>query len=208
MATISQGYWLFDTPCTQALWQVVMKDNRSRFKTPNRPVENVSWNDAQEFIGLINKRGLSLSLPTETQWEYACRANNIADSYSGYSYHLDDIVNVYDVLNIYTLTLDDIAWYSANSGGETHPVGLKFPNGWGLYDMLGNVNEWCLSGKQDYGIETKIHHNDAFKTGTLHVFRGGSWLGDARHVRAAHRDLNTPDDRYEILGFRCVIVQA
>ena len=112
---------MFDTPCTQALWQAVMGRNPSRFKGKNRPVEQVSWEDCQTFLNKLNAQlpGLALCLPMEAQWEYACRAGTETARYQE--------------------ELDAIAWYDENSNGETHEVGLKHPNAWGLYDMLGNV---------------------------------------------------------------------
>ena len=116
---------MFDTPCTQALWEAVMGENPSHFKGRDRPVESVSWDQCQEFLKRLNERceGLELKLPTETQWEYACRAGTDTPRYR------ED--------------LDEIAWYGDNSQDETHPVGQKVPNDWGLYDTLGNVDEWC-----------------------------------------------------------------
>jgi formylglycine-generating enzyme required for sulfatase activity len=130
---IDSGSWMFDAPCTQAMWEAVIETNPSHFKGPDRPVERVSWEDCQSFVTRLNDRleGLHLSLPSESQWEYACRAGT-----SSARYHED---------------LDQFAWYDANSGGETHPVRGKAPNAWGLYDMLGNVWEWCAGAwRSDY----------------------------------------------------------
>ncbi len=134
--TIPSGFWMFDTPCTQALWEAVMGENPSRFKGPDRPVESVSWDQCQEFLQRLNARctGLELKLPSEAQWEYACRAGRETPRYR------ED--------------LDEIAWYWENSQGETHPVGQKAPNDWGLYDTLGNVWEWCEDvWTEDYNKE-------------------------------------------------------
>ena len=157
--TIARGFWLFDTPCTQALWQAVMDgDNPSRFQSPDRPVENVSWNDVQEFLTRINKKvsGLDLVLPSEAQWEYACRAGTTTALYTGE-------IEILGERN--APALDPITWYGGNSGvgfeldngydsgdwpkkqydhkrAGTRPVGLKAANPWGgLSDMLGNVWE-------------------------------------------------------------------
>ena len=168
---------MFETPCTQALWEAVMGQNPSRFRGPTRPVEQVSWEDVEDFLTRIAAMvpGLRLGLPTEEQWEYACRAGSAAARYGD---------------------LDQIAWYSENSGGETHPVALKQPNGWGLHDMLGNVWEWCADAYWEYGTG---------KSGASahRVIRGGSWYGDARYVRAAYRAHNEPSYRLNRLGFRC-----
>ena len=174
---IESGFWMFETPCTQALWEAVMGKNPSRFPGPERPVEQVSWEDVEDFLTRIAAMipGLRLGLPTEEQWEYACRAGSAAARYGD---------------------LDQIAWYSENSGGETHPVALKQPNGWGLHDMLGNVWEWCADEYWEYGTG---------KSGASahRVIRGGSWRIDARDVRAAYRNHYEPSYRDSYLGFRC-----
>ena len=178
---IEQGFWMFDTPCTQALWEEVMPKNPSAFKDkPDYPVESVTWNDCQEFVKSMNARldGLELSLPSEAQWEYACRAGTDTARYS------ED--------------LGAIAWYDDNSEGKTHPVGLKEANKWGLYDMLGNVWDWCIDEwASDYSEK-------AVKSASAHrVIRGGSWDRGARVVRAACRVNDKPSNRFNVLGFRC-----
>ncbi|SDF11115.1 formylglycine-generating enzyme family protein [Rhodospira trueperi] len=190
--TLARGFWLFDTPCTQALWQAVMGDNPSEFKSPDRPVEQVSWDDAQTFLLRINERvpGLDLILPSEAQWEYACRAGAVPPA-----------------------DLDAVAWYNQNSGQTTHPVGRKQPNAWGLYDMLGNVWEWCADhwhgnydGAPEDGSTWLEHSVDA---GEYHVIRGGSWNYPARYVRPAYRDRDHPGGRnFIVLGFRCARVHS
>ena len=176
---IESGFWMFETPCTQALWEAVMGKNPSRFPGRERPVEQVSWEDVEDFLTRIAAMipGLRLGLPTEEQWEYACRAGLAAARYGD---------------------LDQIAWYSENSGRETHPVALKQPNGWGLHDMLGNVLEWCADvWTDDYNTK-----KDAAAS-ARRVVRGGSWGDDARLVRAAFRVHDVPSFRYRYLGFRC-----
>lgn len=135
----ARGFWMFETPCTQALWMAVMrpKTNPSGFKDNlGRPVENVSFVQVGRFVQRLNKlkRGLDLSLPSEAQWEYACRAGTIGATWAGPTV-LDGKDNA--------AVLDPIAWWEGNSGNETHSVGQRQPNPWGLYDMLGNVWEWC-----------------------------------------------------------------
>ena len=128
--TIAKGFWMADTPCTQLLWSQVMGSNPSLFKNnPNNPVERVSWHDIQGFCARLGRfaPGLDADLPTEEEWEYACRAGTAGPRYG---------------------EIDDIAWHAGNSGeqttnNQTHPVGLLEPNPWGLYDMLGNVWEWA-----------------------------------------------------------------
>jgi formylglycine-generating enzyme required for sulfatase activity len=181
---IETGFWIFETPCTQALWQTVMGNNPSRFQAPDRPVESVSWNDAKDFIRGLRKRlrELALDLPSEAQWEYACRAGSKTARYR------DD--------------LDAIAWYAGNSEGSTHPVREKEPNEWGLYDTLGNVWEWCQDPWS--AIARGPEANAAAIIASAHrVVRGGSWYGVARDVRAAYRNPGAPSYRVADLGFRC-----
>ena len=168
--TITKGYWLFDTPCTQVLWQAVMGENPSRFQSLDRPVERVSFEDCENFLARLNESQpeLELSLPTEAQWEYACRAGTETALYTG---HIEIIGDAN------APALDPIAWYAGNSGvdytlteGEnldfytdkqypetsagTHPVACKNSNAWGLYDTLGNVWEWCRDGQRDYARDS------------------------------------------------------
>jgi formylglycine-generating enzyme required for sulfatase activity len=184
---MTRGFWMFDTPCTQALWQAVMGNNSSVFPFPTHPVEEVSWGDCQEFVGRLNgmMEGLSLSLPSEAQWEYACRAGT-----QGARYLAD---------------LDAIAWYRKNSRGQTHPVGEKAPNAWGLYDMLGNLWEWCQDGYDpEYYAKSPRDDPIALPDASTHrVIRGGSWMHNAWSVRAAYRLPNEPSGRSKLLGFRC-----
>ncbi len=225
--TIGQGYWLFDTPCTQALWVAVMAENPSRFKDPRRPVEQISWGDAQGFMNQINQSvpGLALSLPTEAQWEYACRAGTQTALYTG----------PIEILGqTHAPALDPIAWYGGNSGVDydldeayetvgdlwkemqyetkragTRRVKGKQPNPWGLYDMLGNVWEWVADPWHD-------NYQDAPTDGTLwdnapgaaRVVRGGSWYGLARCCRCAYRSQYAPGSRRDNLGLRGARVQG
>ncbi|NUM76225.1 formylglycine-generating enzyme family protein, partial [candidate division KSB1 bacterium] len=147
--TLTEGFWLFDTPVTQALWTAVMEKNPSRFQSPERPVENVSWEECQAFIEKINQQisGLALRLPTEAEWEYACRAGTTTATYVGDLEIKDDKAKI----------LDKIAWYWGNSKSETHPVALKTSNAWGLYDMLGNVYEWCSDWYGTYSGKDEIN---------------------------------------------------
>ena len=220
---ISRGFWLFDKPVTQALWQSVMGSNPSKFKSPLRPVESVSWNDANEFIKALNGRiqGLNLMLPTEAQWEYACRANTETSTYNG---ELEIVGEKNGPL------LDEMGWYSGNSGVDfdlekgkdsrgwpqkqydhgragTREVALKRPNGWGLYDMLGNVWEWCWDGQRGYEDKKEVEPLGSLDVGVMRVVRGGSWFDDARFVRAAFRYAYVPGNRFGNLGFRCARVQ-
>ena len=224
--TLPQGFWLFDTPCTQALWQAVMRENPSNFKSPTRPVEQVSWDDVQDFLRQINARvpSLNLVLPSEAQWEHACRAGTETAIYTGE-------IAILGENN--APALDPIAWYGGNSGVDfdlpsgydssedwpekqyphvragTCPVKLKQANPWGLYDVLGNVWEWT----QDYwhdGYQGAPTDGSAWEAeaGAGRVFRGGSWLSDARDVRAACRGWDDPGFLSFDLGFRCARVQV
>ncbi|MEQ8568979.1 MAG: formylglycine-generating enzyme family protein [Deltaproteobacteria bacterium] len=187
--TLSEGYWLAETPCTQALWSAVMNDEPSGFKGPQRPVEQVSFDDVQVFLATLNAQvpGLDLVLPTEAQWERACRAGSAEAPYG---------------------PLGAVAWYAENSEGETHDVKTREPNAWGLHDMLGNVREWCADGAKGWGEPDP--YPDGPVTDPLaepgerpyRVMRGGSWLDFARSVRAAFRYAFHRDDRLEHVGFR------
>ena len=165
-----------------------MAGNPSSFKGINRPVENVSWADAQEFIKRVNGSGVipsgwKFALPTEAQWEYACRAGE-AGPYSGGS-------------------IEQVAWYDRNSTRQTHDVGTKKANAWGLHDMHGNVWEWCA----DWINDTLPGGRDPTGTssGSNRVFRGGSWNIDSGLCRSAYRVGGAPDLRSSNLGFRLVL---
>jgi formylglycine-generating enzyme required for sulfatase activity len=220
---LTEGFWLADTPCTQELWEEVMGEgeNPSRFRSPKRPVERVSWEDCQRFLDAVEARqpGLGLRLPTEAQWEYACRAGTETATWEG------DL----EILGANNASLlDEIAWYGGNSGVDfdlaeeeahdssdwpekqhphtragTREVGQKRPNPWGLYDMLGNVWEWC-SDRWEFveGYKGKDRVDPEGDHGPYRVFRGGSWSVHARLVRAAYRRGFEPGDRYDDLGFR------
>ena len=181
--TLTKGYWLGETEVTQSLWASVTGERPSHFEGDNLPVEKVSWNDVQEFVASLNreKPGLEVRLPTEAEWEYACRAGTIEARYSA--------------------KLDDIAWYEENSANSTRPVGLKQPNAWGLYDMLGNVLEWCSDRWQDDLSADEVDPSGPTE-GRNRVIRGGSWSDYARSARAAFRILSEPENRSSFLGLR------
>jgi formylglycine-generating enzyme required for sulfatase activity len=191
--TLTQGYWLADTPCTQELWQAVMGSNPSSHQSPRRPVEQVSWEDVQGFLEKLNTHveGLHAALPTEAQWEHACRAGTMTATYAG---DLSDETR--------DAVLDDIAWYYGNHQGHTQDVGLKRPNPWGLHDMLGNVWEWCADLQREYTAQAVT--DPVGTRGPRRVDRGGGWLSFARFVRAANRNWLAPGYRYGSLGFRLV----
>ena len=175
--TLTKGFWLATTEVTQAQWTSVMGNNPSHFKGDNLPVEKVSWNDCQEFC-----RKTGLQLPTEAQWEYACRAGSTGE-YAG------------------TGNLDDMGWYDDNSDDKTHPVGQKQPNAWGLYDMHGNVWEWCADWYGDYPNGPVTDPKGA-SSGSYRVLRSGSWNLNAQACRSAARYDYNPSNYYNYLGFR------
>ncbi|HEX4953195.1 MAG TPA: formylglycine-generating enzyme family protein [Thermoanaerobaculia bacterium] len=191
--TLTAGYWLGETPCTQALWQAVMGKNPSHFKGPERPVESVSWQDCQTFLERLERLvpGLEPRLPTEAEWEHACRAGTETGTYTG------DL----EISEGEAALLEPIAWYSANSGAETHPVGEKEANPWGLRDTLGNVWEWCAD---PWGRYTPGPVTDPLdpELGSDRVIRGGSGGGDEWLVRAAARYWYSPGSRGDAVGFR------
>jgi formylglycine-generating enzyme required for sulfatase activity len=184
--TISQPFYLGKYPVSQEEWEAVMHNNPSTFKGNSyQPVESVSWDNVQTFLRKLNEWEGSgdYRLPTEAQWEYACRAGTQTPWY----HH----------------AINAIAWYEGNSNGHPHSVGQKLPNAWGLYDMLGNVSEWCYDGKRKYTIDTAVDPMGPTAARASRVIRGGSWLHPARVGRAANRLLYPPDLRDRTLGFRC-----
>jgi formylglycine-generating enzyme required for sulfatase activity len=170
----------------QVQWKTVIRANPSQFKGDDRPVENVSWNDVQEFLKRLNAMndGYHYRLPTEAEWEYAARAGSTADTVAD---------------------LDAVAWYSRNSGGETHPVGRKRANAWDLYDMLGNVWEWCADRYDaSYYASSPVDDPEGAASGRMHVARGGSWDSVPGDVRPSDRSVDGPDGRDQRSGFRLV----
>ncbi len=170
--TLTKGYWLGKYEVTQRQWESVMGANPSSFKGRDRPVDQVSWNDCQRFIAKVDAEarrqfGGGARLPTEAEWEYACRAGTTGP-YGGNG------------------NLDDMGWYGGNSGDTTHPVGQKLANAWGFHDMHGNVWEWC----QDWYGAYQGNENDprGSASGVLRVLRGGCWPDVARGCRSASRD--------------------
>ncbi|MEI6141604.1 MAG: formylglycine-generating enzyme family protein, partial [Mariniphaga sp.] len=183
------------TEVTQAQWVAVMGSNPSNFKGDNLPVETVSWDDIQVFINKLNtKTGKTYRLPTEAEWEYAAGASTspVTDR------------NKYAGTNSES-SLGNYAWYSANSGSKTHPVGTKQPNQFGLYDMSGNVWEWCSDWYGSYSSSPQNNPKGA-SSGSFRVLRGGSWSDVAQRCRVAYRLSYAPDNRYAYLGFRPVLV--
>jgi formylglycine-generating enzyme required for sulfatase activity len=194
LVELTQGFWLADTPCTQALWEQVMGTNPSDFKGPSLPVETAALADCEQFFAELNLRmpGLCVDLPTEAQWEYACRASTAQAPYG---------VGSDKSLNGTIRQLGDVAWYSENSNRSTRPVATKLPNAWGLYDMFGNVFERCADGMRIYRAMNE--RDPVGPKGGNRVIRGGSWVDDVRIVRAAYRlGWRVEGTRYRDLGFR------
>jgi formylglycine-generating enzyme required for sulfatase activity len=187
--TISGGFWIGKYEVTQAQYEAVMGNNPSSFKncSGNCPVEQVSWDDAKEFIGRMNAKndGFIYSLPGEAEWEYAARAGNSGDYYGN---------------------LDGIAWYRSNSGKSPHPVGQKEANSWGLYDMSGNVWEWCedIDSPNYNGLPNDGRANTSIGSSKARIVRGGSWYDIAVGERSAYRGKYEPSKRFNHVGFRII----
>ncbi len=187
-ATLSKGFWMLETEVTQEMWKALMgpESNPSKFEGAKRPVEQVNWHEAKEFIEKLNSKGIgTYRLPTEAEWEYACRAG------SPYAYCYGDGES----------KLKDYAWYGEGETGKTHTVGGKQPNDWGLYDMHGNVYEWCEDVYGDYPVSPQTDPRGP-ASGEYRVSRGGSFWDFARGCRSAYRYWDTPDYRFRNLGFR------
>ncbi len=181
------GFWMSRYEVTQAQYEAVVGNNPSHFRGADRPVEQVSWNEAMAFCEKF--AGSGVRLPTEAEWEYACRAGTSTRYYWG------------DTMN------GDYCWYRGNSGGETHPVGTKKPNAWGLYDMSGNAREWCLDWYDGKYYESSPEKNPTGpQRGEDRVLRGGDWSNGDSFVGSAYRFGFDPKNGYNYYcGFRCVI---
>ena len=176
---------------TQALWKAVMGSNPSNWKGDNLPVEMISWNDCRDFIRKLNAlTGKNFRLPTEAEWEFAARGGNNS---RGYKYAGSN-------------NIGDVAWYKGNSGNKTHVVGTKSPNELGLYDMSGNVWEWCQDWYGSYSSASQTNPTGT-NSGSSRVRRGGSWINIARNCRSSNRDGNRPGNRSNSEGLRLVLSQ-
>ncbi len=193
--TLTRGFWLADTACTQALWQAVMRNNPSRFKGDDLPVDIVSWKDCQTFLEQINGLlpGLDLVLPTEAQWEYACRAGSRTPFSFGRT------------ISTVQANFNGNFPYAGGEKGEyretTVPVKDLPCNDWGLYQMHGNVYEWCRDWYGNYDLEHLVDPEGP-DTGEGRVLRGGSWNSNARGLRSSYRRRYRPSSRRYIIGFR------
>ena len=197
--TLSRGFWIAETPVTQALWEVFMGDNPSRFKGAELPVENVSWDDAQRFISKLNgmKPELQLCLPTEAQWEYACRAGTSTPFYFGDNITTDQVN--YD---------GNYPYHNGKKGedrSQTIEVKALPPNRWGLYQMHGNVWEWCQDWYETQYPTQPVTDPQGAASGTNRVLRGGSWFSIGRYCRSALRLASDPANRIYYYGFRLAL---
>ena len=187
--TLTNDYYMGKYEVTQALWQAVMGSNPSEYKGDNLPVETVSWNDCQKFISKLNSlTGRMFRLPTEAEWEYAARGGKES---RGYQYSGSS-------------NISDVAWYDENSGSKTHPVGTKQANELGIYDMTGNVWEWCSDWYSSYSSSSQTNPTGS-DSGSARVSRGGGWFNDASYCRLSVRFYYTPDFRLDILGLRLAL---
>jgi formylglycine-generating enzyme required for sulfatase activity len=187
---ISNSFYMQTTEVTQAQWYAVMGDNPSHFKGADLPVDRVSYKDIEGFIQKLNKidKAAKYRLPTEAEWEYACRAG------SKTAFCFGDEAS----------RLGEYAWYKGNAGDQTHPVGKKKRNAWGLYDMHGNVWEWCQDWFGDYP-SASVTDPGGPPSGSACVMRGGSWFYRAEYCRSAERGSNPPNLRNNRIGFRLVL---
>ncbi len=186
------GFQIGKYEVTQGQWQAVMGKNPSFHKGENYPVDNVSWNDAQEFISKLNQQsGKQYRLPTEAEWEYAARSGGKPEKFAG-----GDNVQA-------------LAWNALNSGAVTHSVGEKAPNGLGIHDMSGNLWEWCQDWRNDSFYKSSPRNNPGGPpTGSARVNRGGSWNLDPSYVRVSNRSWGEPNNRSYFLGLRLASSQA
>ena len=183
------SYYIGQTEVTQALWEAVMGNNLSRFKGDNKPVEEVSWDDCQDFVIKLNQlTGKRFRLPTEAEWEYACRGGKKS---RGYKYSGSN-------------TIDDVAWYYRNSSDVTHPVATKSPNELGIYDMSGNVYEWCQDWYGSYSSAAQTNPTGA-SSGSGRVHRGGGWSSTDWCCLSSHRRDYAPAYRGGYLGLRLAL---
>ena len=190
-------YYIGQTEVTQALWIAVMGVNPSTFKGYGRPVGCVSWDDCQTFIEKLNSllsnelAGKRFALPTEAQWEFAARGGNQS---KGYKYAGSNII-------------DEVAWHEYNNGGKSHPVAQKQPNELGLYDMSGNVREWCQDWYDEGYYRISPENNpQGPASGTFRVLRGGGWCGLAMGCRVSHRGFQTPGNSDDLSGLRLCLL--
>ena len=200
--TLTQGFWMLETEVTQEMWRSVMGNNPSKFVGSRKPVESVSWDNCQEYIQKLNAldvapAGYKFSLPTDAQWEYACRAGTTTALNNGKNLTDGDEA---------CPNLDEVSWYRKNSDLRTHPVGQKKANAWGLHDMHGNIAEWCLDWYGDYSSDS-VTDPVGPTTSSVRVLRGGYKDGDAWTCRSARRSNCIPTYGDSGLGLRLALVR-
>jgi formylglycine-generating enzyme required for sulfatase activity len=200
-------FYMGETEITQRQWTEIMGpapesinqgSNPSSIKNcDDCPVEQVNWNDVQDFINKLNQRhpgrveGMKYRLPTEAEWEYAARSGGKKEKFAGISSESE---------------LREYAWYDENSGNKTHPVKEKRQNGLGLYDMSGNIWEWCSDWyDDDYYRKSPKDNPQGPSSGLAHVLRGGSWSSEPQYLRASCRNRGESSRRFDFIGFRCVL---
>lgn len=192
LVSLTKDYYIGRYPVTQELWRAVMgTDALCAFKGDKLPVETVSWDDCQVFVRRLSElTGKNFRLPTEAQWEFAARGGVKS---KGYKYAGSN-------------NLDEVAWYDGNSGNRTHEVGTKLPNELGIYDMSGNVWEWCQDWySSTYPTANPVEDPQGNSSGSYRAIRGGSWRSDAADCRSADRNGSTPGSRYNHLGLRLAL---
>lgn len=191
---LSNAFYIGITEVTQEQWRIVMGSNPSRFQSDDRPVEQITWNDAQAFCrALFEKRGIRVRLPSEAEWEFACRAGSQTRFDFGNSEN----------------ELHENAWFRANSANSTHPVASRKPNAWGLYDMHGNVWEWCEDIYHDTFLNSPPNERPWLTGGDSErrMLRGGSFTEEPDRVRSASRGAHKPFLVSHRNGFRLVLMQ-
>jgi len=194
---ITKGFFLQTTPVTQKQWKIIMGNNPARFAKngDSHPVESVSWYDCQKFIVRLNSlEKATYRLPTEAEWEYACRSGTVSPCTGG------EIVELFCGIDP---NLDTMGWYCGNSNRTTHPVAQKKGNAWGLFDMHGNVFEWCQDWYGDYPSTPQTDPSGPL-SGPGRVIRGGSWFSNAKSCRSAARFYWHPNGKSDFIGFRLV----
>lgn len=194
------NYYIGETQVTQELWKAVMGNNPSHFKGDNLPVESISWDDCQKFIGKLNRlTGKTFRLPTEAEWEYAARGGqkSLGYKYSG-SNNIDEVAWYED--NSLTRT----GWFGSKRDQQTHPVATKKANELGIYDMSGNVWEWCQDWYGSYSSSAQANPK-GLSSGSCRVNRGGSWGSYARFCRSSNRYFSVPTFRFSPLGLRLAL---
>ncbi len=205
LVTITKPFYIGKYEVTQSQYSTLMDKNPSKYIGANNPVETVSYDDAKAFCDKMNlkylnilPKGYKFDLPTEAQWEYACRAGTNTALNNGKNLTKEDACP----------NLDEVAWYSKNSGETTHEVGQKKPNAWGIYDMHGNVWEWCLDSTSGEPFSSEAVTDPIGTTGPYKIMRGSAWKFDSTMCRSAHRFGADSNKSSNLAGFRLAIVKT